>query len=169
MSWTTIIDYVTKAFTFIKENINKVYIAIIYLKERKIKDLEKVNEALTKENENTRNNIKEKERLDKITKNTQNKIKDIKKPTKTILIVLCILFLSSCTTTKIIYRTDVIKASLPEIFWCGDSALSLNGEQPITEKEKEYWLSCLSYYEKEIKEYNDYVVEYYKEVEAEKK
>jgi len=145
---TVVLEWLGRIYDFLKNNINKIYLIILYFKDRKIADQKRVIEVLERENKTTKENIKTKTEQDKKTKTTQDKIDALKKPIKKLSIIFFLLF-ASCGTTKIIYDTAYVKPNLPQIHMCPNR----NFEQ---DEEVAYCNDCLQYYEAELQIYNAY-------------
>jgi len=145
---TVVLEWLGRIYDFLKNNINKIYLIILYFKDRKIADQKRVIEVLEKENKNTKENITKKTEQDKKTKTAQDLLDALKKPIKKLSIIF-LLFLVSCGTTKIIYDTAYIKPNLVELSFCPDR----NFEQ---DEEIEYCNECILYYEKQLNIYNAY-------------
>ena len=145
---TVVLEWLGRIYDFLKANIGKIYLLIIYLKDRKIADQKRVIEALERENKETADAIKAKKESDKKTKTAQDKIDALKKPAKNLIILFMFLF-ASCGTTKIIYETQYVKPDLIKLHLCPDR----NFEQ---DEEIEYCNECILYYEKQLHIYSAY-------------
>ena len=145
---TVVLEWLGRIYDFLKNNINKIYLIILYFKDRKIADQKRVIEVLERENKTTKENIKTKTEQDKKTKTTQDKIDALKKPIKKLSIIFFLLF-ASCGTTKIVYDTQYIKPELPILHLCPDRSFGQN-------EEADYCNECILYYEKQLNIYSVY-------------
>lgn len=153
MTWLKVVEVLNSVYELLKKHANKIYLFIIYLKDRKIRDQQKVIERLEEENKKTLDNVKKKEAQDKKTLETQNKINSIPKPIKK-LSILFLFLICSCTTTKIITQTEYLRPTLPEFNYCSENGTPLSTE-PL-----QYQADCASYYEAQIHIYNEWKTEF---------
>ena len=153
---TVVLEWLGRIYDFLKNNINKIYLIILYFKDRKIADQKRVIEVLERENKTTKENIKTKTEQNKKTKTTQDKIDALKKPIKKLSIIF-LLFLMSCGTTKIVYDTQYLRPDLPSFRWCANEPLK---DLPKNQNEYIFYSECALYYEEQIKIYEQFRVDF---------